>query len=76
MARCDKMAPACNGRWRRPADHAPAHARHPEFPWLLYYLVYDLGDIVTMRKGLPGIKARAERAVAPVLAEETVPTHS
>ncbi len=46
------------------------------FPWLLYYLVYDFGDIVMMRKCLQGIKARAERAVAPVIAGEAVPSHS
>jgi hypothetical protein len=30
------------------------------FPWILYYIFYDLGDIVMMRKCLLGIKARAE----------------
>ena len=46
------------------------------FPWLLYYLVYDFGDIVMMRKCLQGIKARAERAVMPVIADEAAPAHS
>ena len=31
------------------------------FPWVIYYLVYDFGDIVMMRKCLLGIKQRAER---------------
>lgn len=30
------------------------------FPWLIYYLIYDFGDIVMMRKCLLGIKSRAE----------------
>lgn len=30
------------------------------FPWVIYYLIYDFGDIVMMRKCLLGIKARAE----------------
>ncbi len=30
------------------------------FPWILYYLFYDFGDIVMMRKCLLGIKERAE----------------
>lgn len=29
-------------------------------PWVIYYLVYDFGDIVMMRKCLLGIKHRAE----------------
>ena len=31
-------------------------------PWVLYYLVGDVGDIVMMRKCLLGIKQRAERS--------------
>ncbi len=31
-------------------------------PWVLYYLLQDVGDIVMMRKCLLGIKQRAERA--------------
>jgi hypothetical protein len=31
------------------------------FPWVLYYIIYDFGDIVMMRKCLLGIKQRAER---------------
>lgn len=31
------------------------------FPWVIYYLVYDFGDIVMMRKCMLGIKKRAER---------------
>jgi hypothetical protein len=30
------------------------------FPWVLYYLLYDVGDIVMMRKCMLGIKERAE----------------
>ncbi|OGO35159.1 MAG: hypothetical protein A2W35_13500 [Chloroflexi bacterium RBG_16_57_11] len=30
------------------------------FPWLIYYLFYDFGDIVMMRKCMLGIKQRAE----------------
>jgi amino acid transporter len=30
------------------------------FPWILYYLFYDFGDFVMMRKCLLGIKERAE----------------
>ncbi len=29
-------------------------------PWIIYYLVYDVGDIVMMRKCMLGIKERAE----------------
>lgn len=31
------------------------------FPWVLYYMIYDFGDIVMMRKCLLGIKQRAEQ---------------
>jgi hypothetical protein len=31
------------------------------FPWVFYYLIYDFGDIVMMRKCMLGIKQRAER---------------
>lgn len=31
-------------------------------PWVLYYLLQDVGDIVMMRKCMLGIKQRAERA--------------
>ena len=31
------------------------------FPWLIYYAVYDFGDIIMMSKCMQGIKARAER---------------
>lgn len=30
------------------------------FPWILYYAIYDFGDIVMMRSCMKGIKARAE----------------
>jgi hypothetical protein len=30
--------------------------------WIIYYLLYDVGDIVMMRKCLKGIKIRAEHA--------------
>ncbi|NMB81735.1 MAG: hypothetical protein GYA14_07940 [Ignavibacteria bacterium] len=29
-------------------------------PWILYYLIYDIGDIIMMRKCLLGIKQRVE----------------
>jgi hypothetical protein len=32
------------------------------FPWILYYLLYDAGDIVMMRKCMRGIQERAERS--------------
>lgn len=31
------------------------------FPWIIYYLIYDFGDIVMMSKCMKGIKQRAER---------------
>jgi hypothetical protein len=31
-----------------------------KFPWVIYYILYDLGDIVMMRKCMLGIKERAE----------------
>ncbi len=31
------------------------------FPWVIYYILYDLGDIIMMRKCMLGIKARAEK---------------
>jgi hypothetical protein len=31
------------------------------FPWVVYYLIYDFGDIVMMRKCMLGIKERAEQ---------------
>jgi hypothetical protein len=31
------------------------------FPWVIYYLLYDLGDILMMSKCMLGIKERAER---------------
>jgi len=34
------------------------------FPWVIYYLIYDFGDIVMMSKCLLGIKARAEGRLA------------
>ena len=30
------------------------------FPWIIYYLLYDFGDLIMMRKCLLGIKERAE----------------
>ena len=30
------------------------------FPWVIYYLIYDFGDIVMMSKCMRGIKERAE----------------
>lgn len=31
------------------------------FPWVIYYFIYDFGDIVMMRKCMLGIKERAEQ---------------
>jgi hypothetical protein len=31
-----------------------------KFPWVIYYILYDLGDIVMMSKCMLGIKERAE----------------
>lgn len=31
------------------------------FPWVIYYILYDFGDIIMMRKCMLGIKARAEK---------------
>lgn len=33
------------------------------FPWVIYYLLYDFGDIIMMRKCMLGIKERAEQHV-------------
>jgi len=33
------------------------------FPWIIYYILYDFGDIVMMSKCMKGIKARAEANV-------------
>ncbi len=33
------------------------------FPWVIYYLVYDFGDLIMMSKCMLGIKARAEALV-------------
>lgn len=30
------------------------------FPWIIYYLLYDIGDIIMMKKCMLGIKERAE----------------
>ncbi len=35
-----------------------------KFPWVAYYLLYDFGDIVMMRKCMLGIKERAEANAA------------
>lgn len=32
-----------------------------KFPWVIYYILYDLGDIVMMSKCMLGIKERAEK---------------
>ena len=37
-------------------------------PWVLYYLLQDVGDIVMMRKCLLGIKRRAEQFATPTAA--------
>jgi hypothetical protein len=37
------------------------HTRYDfTFPWIIYYLTYDFGDIIMMRKCMLGIKNRAE----------------
>lgn len=33
------------------------------FPWIIYYVLYDFGDIIMMRKCMLGIKERAENSV-------------
>ncbi len=33
------------------------------FPWIIYYILYDFGDIIMMRKCMLGIKARAEKSL-------------
>ena len=33
-----------------------------KFPWVIYYILYDLGDIVMMSKCMLGIQERAEEA--------------
>jgi hypothetical protein len=35
-----------------------------KFPWAVYYLLYDFGDIVMMRQCMLGIKERAEANAA------------
>ncbi len=35
-------------------------------PWIIYYLMYDFGDIVMMKKCMKGIKRRAEKGGVPV----------
>jgi hypothetical protein len=39
------------------------------FPWIIYYIFYDVGDIIMMRKCMLGIKERAEEIRAPVIAK-------
>jgi hypothetical protein len=34
-----------------------------KFPWVIYYILYDLGDIVMMSKCMLGIKERAEKRI-------------
>jgi hypothetical protein len=31
------------------------------FPWIIYYILYDFGDIIMMRKCMLGIKERSEK---------------
>jgi hypothetical protein len=33
------------------------------FPWIIYYILYDFGDIFMMRKCMLGIKERAEKFI-------------
>jgi hypothetical protein len=33
------------------------------FPWIIYYIFYDIGDIIMMRKCMLGIKERAEKSL-------------
>ncbi|AFY92365.1 hypothetical protein Cha6605_1142 [Chamaesiphon minutus PCC 6605] len=33
------------------------------FPWIIYYILYDVGDIIMMRKCMLGIKERAENHI-------------
>jgi hypothetical protein len=34
-----------------------------KFPWVIYYILYDLGDIVRMSKCMLGLKERAEKRI-------------
>jgi hypothetical protein len=63
----DKKGKGTWGWYLTPAEHGKTRlitrlrTRYDfRFPWVLYYLLYDLGDIVMMRKCLLGIKERAE----------------
>ena len=38
------------------------------FPWIIYYILYDVGDLIMMRKCMLGIKKRAENHISnPIL---------
>ena len=39
------------------------------FPWIIYYIFYDFGDIIMMRKCMLGIKERAEKIRVPSIAK-------
>jgi hypothetical protein len=39
------------------------------FPWIIYYILYDVGDIIMMSKCMLGIKERAEKVRASVIAK-------
>lgn len=41
------------------------------FPWVLYYAIYDFGDIVMMSNCMKGIKARAEQRWAKGLHDDS-----
>jgi hypothetical protein len=39
------------------------------FPWIIYYILYDCGDIFMMSKCMLSIKERAEKIRAPIIAK-------
>jgi hypothetical protein len=39
------------------------------FPWIIYYILYDCGDIIMMSKCMLGIKERAEKIRVPSIAK-------
>lgn len=43
------------------------------FPWVLYYVIYDFGDIVMMSTCMKGIKARAEARWAQAHPDSNMP---
>lgn len=52
------LQPLADGRTRLLTRLRTIYDFH--FPWVIYYLIYDVGNIVMMRKCLLGIKEQAE----------------